>query len=94
MKTCNFLAAFFYFACNSLNAQSWQSLPDIPLDFVFPVVVELRGDIHIVGGGTNGIATDLHVRYSPVSNSWDTLAPVPYRAQQPAGAVVAGKIHY
>ena len=75
-------------------AQSWQSLTDIPLDFVFPVVVELRGDIHVMGGGTNGIATDLHVRYSPATNTWDTLAPVPYRAQQPAGAVVGGKIHY
>ncbi|MEO8088102.1 MAG: hypothetical protein ABI763_14865 [Bacteroidota bacterium] len=76
------------------NAQSWQSMTDVPLDFVFPVVVELRGNIHVLGGGTNGVATDLHVRYSPATNSWDTLAPVPYRAQQPAGAVVGGKIHY
>lgn len=85
---------FFLSVHISSFVQSWQSLPDVPLDFVFPLVVELRGDIHVMGGGTNGIATDLHVRYSPATNTWDTLAPVPYRAQQPAGAVVAGKIHY
>jgi len=67
---------------------------DIPLSFVFPVVVELNGNIHVMGGGTNGVATDLHVRYTPSTDSWDTLLSVPYRAQQPAGAVVNGKIHY
>jgi N-acetylneuraminic acid mutarotase len=76
------------------RAQVWQTMPDIPQDFVFPVVAALRGSIHIMGGGNNGLATDLHVRFSPATNTWDTLAPVPYRAQQPAGAVVDGKIHY
>src|SRR5215203_2569448 len=76
------------------NAQNWQHKADIPLAFVFPVVVELDGNIHVMGGGNNGVATDQHVRYSPLTDIWDTLAAVPYRAQQPAGAVVNGKIHY
>ena len=36
-------------------------------------------------------ATDLHVRYTPSTDTWDTLSSVPYRAQQPAGAVVNEK---
>ena len=91
-KTCLLISI----ACCQMiaNAQAWQHMADIPLDFVFPVVVELRGNIHVLGGGSAGVATDLHVRYSPSTNAWDTLASVPYRAQQPAGAVVGGKIHY
>lgn len=78
----------------ALFAQSWQDLPDIPEELAFPVVVELRGNIHVIGGGAPGGATDLHLRYSPATNTWDTMPPVPYLAQQPAGAVVDDKIHY
>jgi len=76
------------------GAQSWQSMTDIPLSLAFPVVVELRGDIHMIGGGSSAGTSNLHLRYAPATNSWDTLAPVPYLAQQPAGAVVDGKIHF
>lgn len=59
------------------TAQPWQTMADIPLDFVFPVVVELRGNIHVLGGGSAGTATDMHVRYSPSTDTWDTLASLP-----------------
>jgi N-acetylneuraminic acid mutarotase len=75
------------------NAQ-WQPLADVPVDLAFPVVVELQGTIHVMGGGGPGGATDLHLRYTPATDAWDTLAPVPYLAQQPCGAVINGKIHY
>jgi N-acetylneuraminic acid mutarotase len=78
----------------SLSAQNWQALPDVPVELAFPVVVELNGNIHVIGGGGPSGATDIHLRYSPSTNLWDTLAPVPYLAQQPAGAVVNGKIHF
>lgn len=77
-----------------LFAQSWETLANIPVNLSFPVVVSLNGNIHVMGGGAPGGATDLHLRYKPASNTWDTMAPVPYKAQQPAGAVVKGKIHY
>jgi N-acetylneuraminic acid mutarotase len=47
-----------------------------------------------MGGGATGGATDLHLRYHIATNTWDTMAPVPYKAQQPAGAAVQGKIHF
>lgn len=78
----------------SLAAQTWQALPGVPVDLAFPVVVELRGNIHVIGGGAPGGATDLHLRYTPATNTWDSLPPVPYLAQQPAGAVVNDRIHY
>ncbi|MCB9251253.1 MAG: hypothetical protein H6605_02195 [Flavobacteriales bacterium] len=77
-----------------LFAQTWEQKTDLPADLAFPVVVELNGNIHVIGGGASGGATDLHLRYSPQSNRWDTLPPVPYKAQQPAGAAVNGKIHF
>ena len=76
------------------DAQPWQTLANLPVDLAFPVVVELNGNIHVMGGGASSVASDLHLRYTPSTDTWDTLAPVPYRAQQPAGAVVNGKIHF
>ena len=78
----------------SLSAQSWQTLHDVPLSLAFPVVVELNGNIHVIGGGGPSGATNIHLRYSSSTNLWDTLPPVPYLAQQPAGAVVNGRIHF
>ncbi|MEO8588368.1 MAG: kelch repeat-containing protein [Flavobacteriales bacterium] len=75
-------------------AQSWETLPDVPIELAFPVVVEFEGTIHVIGGGAPAGAYDIHLRYTPATNQWDTLAPVPYRAQQPCGAVVGGKIHF
>ncbi len=80
--------------CQIASAQSWQNRADVPVDMAFPVVVELRGNIHVMGGGAVGGATNLHLRYKPSTDKWDTMPPVPYLAQQPAGAVVNGKIHY
>lgn len=77
-----------------LCAQGWQPLADVPVELAFPVVVELQGNVHVIGGGSPTGATDLHLRYSPSTDTWDTLALVPFRAQQPCGAVLDGKIHY
>lgn len=76
------------------NSQDWIKLRDIPVGLSFPVVVELNKEIHVIGGGATGGATDIHLRYKPTTDTWDTLAPVPYKAQQPSGAVLNGKIHY
>ena len=65
----------------------------MPSGLTFPVVAVLNGNIHVVGGGSSGGATDLHFRYRPSTGNWDTMPPVPYLAQQPAGAVVNGKLH-
>ena len=89
----NSLFAFFLFFVFTTNAQTWTTQADVPLTLAFPVVVELRGNIHVLSGGASGGASNLHLRYSPITDSWDTLAPVPYLAQQPAGAVVDDKIH-
>lgn len=72
----------------------WETLPDVPIELVFPVVVEFEGALHVIGGGAPAGAYDIHLRYTPSTNQWDTLAHVPYRAQQPCGAVVDGRIHY
>ncbi|MBK8499945.1 MAG: T9SS type A sorting domain-containing protein [Flavobacteriales bacterium] len=76
-----------------VNAQ-WETLADAPEDLTFPVVVELDGNIHVMGGGGAGGASDVHMRYTPATNTWDYRAVVPYLAQQPCGAVLNGKIHY
>src|SRR6185436_19063756 len=76
------------------QSQTWQTLPSLPFSFAFPVVVALRGEIHVMGGGASGGATDMHLRFKPSTGKWDTLPPVPYKAQQPAGAVVNGKIYF
>jgi N-acetylneuraminic acid mutarotase len=82
------------FSCAFSFSQSWTNKADVPVDLAFPVVVELNGNIHVIGGGGPSGATDIHLRYTPATDTWDTLAPVPYLSQQPAGAVVNGKIHY
>ena len=78
----------------ALHAQAWQSMADMPFSLAFPVVVELQGNIHVIGGGGGNGAMDVHLRYTPANNTWDNLAQVPYLAQQPCGAVVNGKIHF
>lgn len=75
-------------------AQAWKSLKDVPVKLAFPVVLELDGNIHVIGGGGPNGASQLHLRYLVKDDRWDTLAPVPYKAQQPGGAVVGGEIHY
>ena len=77
-----------------LNAQGWEPMADLPVDLTFPVVVALNGDIHVMGGGGPTGASNVHMRYTPATDSWDYRANVPYLAQQPCGAVVNGKIHY
>lgn len=75
-------------------AQSWQAMSDISEELAFPVVVELRGNILVLGGGASAGATDIHLRYTPATDSWNTLPPVPYFAQQAAGEVVNDMNHF
>lgn len=77
-----------------LFAQQWDTLAPIPESFTFPVVAEVGGKIHIMGGGGVGGATNHHFAYDPATDTWESRAPVPYLAQQPAGAAANGKIHY
>jgi hypothetical protein len=93
MKRFNFLF-LFAFLYTGVLAQTWQTLTPMPFSLSFPVVVVLKGDIHVMGGGASGGATDMHLRYKPSTGVWDTLAPVPYQAQQPAGCVLNNKIHF
>lgn len=66
----------------------------MPTRLTFPVVGVINGNIHVVGGGGVTGATDLHLRYTPSTDKWDTLKPVPYLAQQPGGGVVNNKLHF
>lgn len=93
MKTFYSFIVLCFIPCLVMS-QYWQPVQNIPAELTFPVVVSLRGNIHIMGGGAAGGATDLHLRYTPATDTWDTMASVPYLAQQPAGAVVNDKIHY
>jgi hypothetical protein len=77
-----------------VNGQAWITLTPPPVSQTFPVMVALRGNIHVVGGSIAGVPTSLHLRYSPATDTWDTLPPVPYAASQPAGALVNEKIHF
>ncbi len=88
-------AAFLSFLLPSLLlAQGWETRADLPIDLTFPVVVELNGNIHVMGGGGPGGASNVHMRYTPATDTWDYRTDVPYLAQQPCGAVLDGKIHY
>jgi len=84
----------FLFLLPTLHAQKWDTLSPIPENFTFPVVVEVNGKIHIMGGGGTGGATDHHFVYDPQNDAWEPRAPVPYLAQQPAGAAAGNNIHY
>ncbi len=78
----------------ALFAQKWDTLAPIPESFTFPVVAEVGGKIHIMGGGGSGGATNHHFAYDPATNTWASRTPVPYLAQQPAGSAANGKIHF
>lgn len=84
----------FQMTFHILFAQAWTDMADIPVKLTFPVVAVVGTDIHVMGGGGDAGATDIHLRYKTSTNTWDTLAPVPYLAQQPGGDAVNGKIHY
>ncbi len=88
------LTIVFMVTTVSSMGQTWERLADIPEQLAFPVVAVLDSQIHVMGGGAAGGATGAHYSYDPTTNIWHTLQPVPYLAQQPAGAAVAGKIHY
>ncbi len=90
------VAAFLFFFCSIpfVNVQHWQNLADLPEKLAFHVVTVLNDKIHVIGGGGAAGATDAHYVYDPSTNKWDSLARVPYKAQQPAGAAIAGKIYY
>ena len=51
-----------------LYSQAWDTLTPVPVGLAFPVVVELNGEIHVIGGGSPAGATDLHLRYQPLTN--------------------------
>lgn len=88
-----FLCAALLFT-SALLAQKWDTLAPIPEKFTFPVVDVVNGEIHIMGGGGAGGATNHHFAYNPATNIWTSRALLPYVAQQPAGATANGKIHF
>lgn len=88
------LSITFVLIASLSNAQSWKSEKEIPDKFTFPVVVELNGKIHIMGGGGTSGATTLHYQYDPKTDEWTAKAKIPYATQQPAGAALDGKIHF
>ncbi|MFN0215120.1 MAG: Kelch repeat-containing protein, partial [Saprospiraceae bacterium] len=88
------LPIYSLLVCPNLFAQKWDTLAPIPESFTFPVVAEVGGKIHIMGGGGVGGATNHHFAYDPATDSWISRAPVPYLAQQPAGTSANGKIHF
>lgn len=90
------IAVLFLADTSSLQAQTWETLPNIPKELAFPVVTVLKGKIHVFGGGDakTSSATNQHFCYDPQTNKWKTLGFLPFQAQQPAGAANAGKIHF
>lgn len=78
---------------NAVMAQNWDKKAAVPVDLAFPVVVASGQNIHVIGGGGPAGASNLHLRYRADTDRWDTLPPVTYLAQQPAGALLNGKIH-
>lgn len=90
----NLLGLLFALLALPLNSQSWEELPDIPVELTFPVVAVVDDVIHIMGGGGASGASSAHYAFFPRINKWLVKAPVPYLAQQPGGATVNGKIHY
>lgn len=77
-----------------LGVAQWDTLATIPERLSFPVVAELDGRIHILGGGGTSGASSAHYAYDPSTDQWEALADIPYAAQQPAGAAASGKIHF
>lgn len=86
--------AYLILQTGHIHAQKWDTLAPIPENFTFPVVAVVNGKIHILGGGGTGGATDHHFVYDPSTDIWEPRAPVPYLAQQPAGAAEGNHIHY
>lgn len=74
------------------NAQ-WETLPDIPEDLVFPVAAVIGDNIHVINRYNNETDVCPHFRFSTVTETWDTLAPLPYSSVMMAGDAVNGKLH-
>ena len=88
------VAMIFIIFCPYVKSQEWETLAEIPEGLTFPMVTVLEGQIHVIGGGGSGGATDVHYAYDPGTDTWTSLSPVPYLAQMPGGAAAARKIHY
>ena len=57
------------------------------------LTASVAGDLIYVIGGRNGSSLNVNEAYDPVSDQWQTLAPMPTARSAPAQATFDGKIH-
>lgn len=70
----------------------WETMPDVPEDLVFPVAGVIGNNIHVVDRYDDNDVCN-HYRFNTVTETWDTLAPLPYSTVMMAGDVANGKFH-
>ena len=69
-------AAFSAFLLPSLlQAQGWETRANLLVDLTFPVVVELNGNIHVMGGGGPGGASNVHVEAAAATMTSTSTTP-------------------
>lgn len=79
------------------NTNTWTKLADMPLarDHIASAVVVLNDQIIVLGGETSHNVLSDHVSaYSPATNSWDDLTPLPVGKSAGVAAALNGILYY
>jgi len=92
---CNAIADFDVY---DIASDSWKKLADLPLPVSHPGVCALDGKIYVISGYTGGSyrnqgVTDRCFVYSPETNKWDEIAPLPHAAAAPGIITYNQKIY-
>jgi hypothetical protein len=85
-----------YFARFDANANSWESLPPLPLKIYRPGIEALNGKVYLFGKFDNSMKPGLY-SYDIALNTWEQKAPPPYQLSEndlrPWSAVVNGMLY-
>jgi N-acetylneuraminic acid mutarotase len=72
---------------------TWKQETALPDALDHPLVVTYRGDVYVVGGYEDGVATDDVWRYSPADGSWTERAPLRLARGGMAGGVIGDELY-
>jgi N-acetylneuraminic acid mutarotase len=82
------------------STNAWTPLAPIPTKREFPASAVLGSKLYVMGGFQRsaaypapGTPSSVVEAYDPATNTWSTLAPLPYVALGSGAAVINGKIH-
>ena len=80
------------------DGEAWEAVADLPVDgCTAAAAAVLQDHVHLIGGcadnGGDGEVLRDHLRYSPDTNTWHQLAPMPTARACLAAAVVSNQLY-